>query len=511
MSSNSAGSTVARKTMSIDMRTSISFKTAAIGPTVIAHGAERPKSVVRTRWIAVCARIMAMEFFAVSSAAFVASFFYHSVATFSPFPVTEYLFAALFIAALVSLVSAGFQHFAAIQMRPLHVLLWSGIGAVGLAFSLLLSTIFLLKIAEDYSRGTFIFQIVCVSVAIIVVRVISYSWLRSSIASGAIEARHVVLIGDATRCAKFSDRLKESAIQSIASYRFPWDPEFTTGGYDANPPNQQARKLIEACRTMRPDDVIVLARQEELSKAMGLTSSLSELPVGLHIVPVDALELLAGSRIAELGTSLTIQVGRPPLSAFDLFVKRLFDLLAATIGLFVLSPLFLIVSIAIKLDSRGPVFFRQTRHGFNNEPIRVLKFRTMTTSEDGQQFTQAVKDDPRVTSFGRILRRTNIDELPQLINVLQGDMSIVGPRPHATAHNKLFHGKIAPFSRRHVVKPGITGWAQVNGLRGETDTLEKMQQRVELDLYYVDNWSFLLDIKIILLTLLSKRAYTNAY
>ena len=141
----------------------------------------------------------------------------------------------------------------------------------------------------------------------------------------------------------------------------------------------------------------------------------------------------------------------------------------------------------------------------------MIKFRTMTTLEDGEQFTQAVKDDPRVTRFGRILRQANIDELPQLINVLQGSMSIVGPRPHATAHNKYFQSKIAPFSRRHTVKPGLTGWAQVNGFRGATDTLEKMQRRVEHDLYYIDNWSFLLDMKIILLTLLSKRAYTNAH
>src|SRR5208282_4654956 len=127
--------------------------------------------------------------------------------------------------------------------------------------------------------------------------------------------------------------------------------------------------------------------------------------------------------------------------------------------------------------SRGSVFFRQMRHGFNNEPIGVFKFRSMATLEDGDQFTQAAKEDPRVTIVGRILRRTNIDELPQLINVLRGDMSLVGPRPHATAHNKLFQAKITPFSRRHVVKPGITGWAQVNGLRGETNTLEKMQRR----------------------------------
>ncbi len=456
---------------------------------------------------------MAMQFLGVASAAFIATLAYHNVLIPSPFPVTQYIWASLFIATLVSLVSAGFQHFNAIQMRPLHVLLWSGLGAVALAFSLLLSTIFILKIAEDYSRGTFIFQLVCVGAAVTGVRFVSYSWLRSAIASGAIKARQVVLIGDATRCAQFSERLRKNAIQSVASLRPPWDLDVTTEADDGNgnQSDQRVRKLIEACRAIRPDDVIVLATQQEFPQAMGLASSLSEVPVSLHLVPVDALELLAGAQISELGSLLTIQVHRPPLSVFDLVIKRAFDVFAAAVGLVVLSPLFLIVSITIKLDTRGPVFFRQLRHGFNNEPIRVLKFRSMTTTEDGDQFTQAAKDDPRVTRVGRILRRTNIDELPQLINVLLGDMSIVGPRPHATAHNDFFQTKIGPLSRRHVVKPGITGWAQVNGLRGETDTVEKMQRRVEHDLYYIDNWSFLLDMKIILLTLLSKRAYTNAY
>jgi lipopolysaccharide/colanic/teichoic acid biosynthesis glycosyltransferase len=135
----------------------------------------------------------------------------------------------------------------------------------------------------------------------------------------------------------------------------------------------------------------------------------------------------------------------------------------------------------------------------------------MTTMEDGDKFTQAVENDPRVTRVGRIIRHTNVDELPQLINVLRGDMSIVGPRPHATAHNAFFNNMIAPFSRRHNVKPGITGWAQVNGYRGATDTFEKMQRRIEYDLHYVDNWSLLFDLKIILMTIFSKSAYVNAW
>jgi Undecaprenyl-phosphate glucose phosphotransferase len=453
---------------------------------------------------------MVMEFLAVASAAFIASSAYN-LFTFSLLPVPQYIFSALFIATLVSLVSLGFKHFTAIQMRPLHVLLWSGIGAVGLAFALLLSTIFLLKVAEDYSRGTFIFQIICVGAAVTVMRAISHSWLRSMIASGAIEARHVVLIGEATRCMQFSDRLRTSAIQSIASFRPPWHSDVPIGADDTNYNDQKVRRLTENCRAIRPDDIIVLATQEELPKAISLASILSELPVALHVAPVDALELLAGSQIVELGRLKTIQVSRAPLSSFDLIVKRAFDFIAATVGLIVLSPLFLVVSIAIKLDSHGSVFFRQNRHGFNSEPIQVLKFRSMTVTEDGNQFAQAVKNDGRVTRVGWILRRTNIDELPQLINVLYGEMSIVGPRPHPTALNRLFEEKIPPLFRRHKVKPGITGWAQINGFRGETDTLEKMQRRLECDLYYIDNWSFLFDLKIILLTLVSKRAYVNAY
>jgi lipopolysaccharide/colanic/teichoic acid biosynthesis glycosyltransferase len=169
------------------------------------------------------------------------------------------------------------------------------------------------------------------------------------------------------------------------------------------------------------------------------------------------------------------------------------------------------VALAIKLDSKGPIFFRQTRHGYNNQTIRIFKFRSMTTMEDGDDFRQVTRNDSRVTRVGRILRRTNIDELPQLLNVLLGQMSIVGPRPHATAHNDMFAGRILPFARRHNVKPGITGWAQVNGCRGATDSLEKMQERIEFDLHYIDNWSFLLDAKIIVMTLFSKKSYLNAY
>ena len=497
--------------MRMKSRSRVPSKSAAVEPGFIANDVGDQKSTKTRRLSGVRIRVTVLEFVAVAVSAYIASVLYHETSQ-SPSPnFLKYILVAVLIATLVSLVSAGFQQFDAIQKRPLHVLLWNGIGAVGLAFSLLLSIMFLLKISENYSRGTYLFQIVCVSFTVIAVRTIAYSWIRSSVASGVLEARHVVLVGDAKRCAQFHERLKGSAIQSVGSFRFPWANAVKNKHDGTEAADENVSGLIEACRAIGPDDIILLASQTELPRTMNLSSSLSELPVDLHIVPVDALELIAGAHIAEFGNLLTIQVHRRPLSPFDLTIKRAFDLFAATVGLILVSPLLLIVSIAVKLNSSGPVLFRQVRHGFNNEPIRVIKFRTMTTLEDGEQFTQAVKDDPRVTRIGRILRQANIDELPQLINVLQGNMSIVGPRPHATAHNKYFQSKIAPFSRRHTVKPGLTGWAQVNGFRGETDTLEKMQRRVEHDLYYIDNWSFLLDMKIILLTLLSKRAYTNAH
>jgi putative colanic acid biosynthesis UDP-glucose lipid carrier transferase len=187
------------------------------------------------------------------------------------------------------------------------------------------------------------------------------------------------------------------------------------------------------------------------------------------------------------------------------------DYLFSGSALVVLMPLFVLVAIAIKLDSRGPVFFRQRRHGFNHRVIRVFKFRTMTVLEDGDVIRQAAQSDQRVTTVGRFLRRTSIDELPQLINVLRGEMSLVGPRPHALAHNEYYRDLVEHYSARHRVRPGITGWAQVHGYRGETRSSDHMRNRIQYDLHYIDNWSLLLDLKIMFKTLGSVFSSKNAY
>jgi len=448
-----------------------------------------------------------LEFIIVGCSAYFASTAYHFITYNSLQAEPKYFLAAFVIAALVLLISIGFHNFFAFRRQARHIFLWRGIGSVALAFSAFVTILFFTQSAEVYSRGSLIFQIVSVACSVILLRSVFYSWLQTAIASNRVEARRIVLIGDSAQCSKFASRLNVSGYKTIGSFRLPekGTSQDRPGG------NQAIRKLISDLRRHRADDVLILTGNDFMSEIFGFTSALTELPVGVHIVPVDAPNFLSSSQIAEFGSLQTIQVCQPPLSKFDLFVKRAFDIVFAAIGLVVLSPLFLVISIAIKLDSPGPIFFRNTRHGFNNDKIRVLKFRSMTTTEDGDKFTQATKDDPRITRIGRIIRRTNIDELPQLVNVLRGEMSLVGPRPHATAHNALYANVIIPFSRRHNVKPGITGWAQVNGCRGATDVLEKMQRRIEYDLYYIDNWSLLLDLKIIMMTLFSKKAYLNAY
>ena len=202
---------------------------------------------------------------------------------------------------------------------------------------------------------------------------------------------------------------------------------------------------------------------------------------------------------------------RKPLTRAEIVQKRFFDLLFAALGLVALTPLMIAVAILIKLDSPGPIFFVQRRYGFNQQPFRIIKFRTMRSLEDGFAVRQTTRDDPRLTKIGRWLRRWNIDEIPQLFNVLAGDMSLVGPRPHALSHDHEYERRISMYARRHNVKPGITGWAQINGYRGEIDSEEKIRKRVEYDLVYIDNWSLWLDLKIIARTVLSPTAYRNAY
>ncbi|HJV87006.1 MAG TPA: undecaprenyl-phosphate glucose phosphotransferase [Noviherbaspirillum sp.] len=206
-----------------------------------------------------------------------------------------------------------------------------------------------------------------------------------------------------------------------------------------------------------------------------------------------------------------VDLNQPISSGLNGIVKEIFDRVFATVALVLLLPLFIVIAIAIKRSSPGPVFFRQPRLGLNGRTFNVYKFRTMKVHEEKDKVTQATKNDPRITSIGAFLRRTSLDELPQFINVLFGDMSVVGPRPHALQHNEMYKDLLETYMLRHRVKPGITGWAQIHGLRGETDTVDKMAARVKFDLHYIQNWSLWMDIRIIIWTAFKGWTGTNAY
>lgn len=475
---------------------------------VLAGG--RMARVPRPLWLAV-AELVAFEYGVVAGTTFLAGVVYHGL-LLKELPSSHlYVAAAVFVATVFELMALGSGHYRNCQSQPRHVFLFSGFGSIAIAFSFLLSALFVFKLTGTYSRVTFIFQFITVGVAVLIVRTVLHARMRRAVAAGLVNARRVVLIGDAAGCVEFAGRLERTAIQTVGSFGFPDHGERAGGDLSAASGGRDIRSLLDGCRRLRPDDILILTRQDDIARAAALSRALSEVPVALHVVPVESAAFLASAKTVEFGNVVTMQVMGRPLSRLQLCAKRLFDFASACVLLVLLLPVFVAVAVAIKLDSRGPVLFRQTRHGYNNETIGVFKFRSMAPSGDGGKFVQAVQNDARITRVGALLRRTSIDELPQLINVLRGEMSIVGPRPHATAHNHMFEGQIPAFSRRHVVKPGITGWAQVNGCRGPTPTVEKMQQRVDYDLYYIDNWSFVLDLRIIVMTVFSKTAYENAY
>lgn len=246
-------------------------------------------------------------------------------------------------------------------------------------------------------------------------------------------------------------------------------------------------------------------------RILKLLDDLKDTTASIYFVPDLFLFDLIQARIDDVGGLPVVAVCETPFSGLNGWVKRSADLLLAALILLMISPLLLALAIGVKHSSPGPVLFRQRRYGLDGQEIIVYKFRSMTVCEDGQTIVQAARNDRRVTRLGAILRRTSLDELPQFINVLQGRMSIVGPRPHAVAHNEMYRKLIKGYMIRHKVKPGITGWAQVNGLRGETETVEKMQARIEYDLDYLRNWSLALDLKIIARTILLVFRDAKAY
>ena len=271
------------------------------------------------------------------------------------------------------------------------------------------------------------------------------------------------------------------------------------------------KDIVSHVKTHAIDVIFVALPVSHLGRVKQLLEDLRDTTVSIYYVPtVFAFDSIQGGTSELLGVPL-IALCETPFHGYRGVSKRLTDMVVATSILVLASPLMILTSILVKASSRGPAIFKQRRYGLDGREIIIYKFRTMIVTEDIGPLSQATRDDARVTSIGRLLRRTSLDELPQLVNVLQGRMSLVGPRPHAVAHNELYRKLIKGYMVRHKAPPGITGLAQVHGLRGETTTVEQMEARVQYDLEYLRNWSVLLDLKILLKTLTIVARGRNAY
>jgi Undecaprenyl-phosphate glucose phosphotransferase len=454
------------------------------------------------------------ELFLVAGASFAAGDIYHRF-TVGELPYSSFYLAATLLLAVAFTAPCGLNRdYSLTRLTMRSEQLRSVFLHWNTAYLLLAFGLFIIHATDFYSRGSMIAQYFAGITAALGFRLLLARFLARGLSKGTLGGKRVLLVGDAASVAYIGRRLRADArgIDIVGTVRFPGNERVSSD------PTERAREIREAmaaveeiARSTVLDEIVISMPWSESASIRAFVEGLSVVPATIHLAP-DAsgawTHHLSSSRVGPLPT---IKLSRAPLTLKDRIIKRCFDLFAGSLLLLAALPLFCVVALLIKFDSRGPVFFRQRRHGFNQGEFRIFKFRTMTTLDDGEIIRQATKNDTRITRIGALLRRTNIDELPQLINVIAGHMSLVGPRPHALAHNGEFEQKIRLYAKRHNVKPGITGWSQVNGFRGETDTLEKMQKRVEFDIFYIDNWSILLDIYILYMTMFSLKSFQNAY
>jgi len=375
---------------------------------------------------------------------------------------------------------------------------------------------FLFKISAHFSRGWFLIWAVSAIAVILIFRLIIAWKIRRWARNGTMERRAVIVGGgpnaealirsleqqpdnDIRICGIFDDRDDKRSPPVVAGY----------------PKLGNINELIEFARIAHIDLLIVSLPISAEARVLALLKKLWVLPVDIRLSALNNHLRFRPRSYSYVGSVPMLDIFDKPINDWDSVAKRIFDIAFSLVGIVVLSPIMIGAAIAIKLDSKGPVFFKQKRHGFNNEVINVWKFRSMYTEQCDPTARNAVtKNDPRVTRVGRFIRKTSIDELPQFFNVVAGSLSLVGPRPHAVAahsNNLLYNEVVDGYFARHRVKPGVTGWAQINGWRDEIDNEEKIMMRTEYDLYYIENWSLWFDLKILFLTPIRLLNTENAY
>lgn len=380
----------------------------------------------------------------------------------------------------------------------------------------MLAAAFLLKVSEDFSRGWMMTWLLSATGVLFSVRALLTIWVRKLKRDGVFNSR-VAIYGASEQGQKLASYIVGNSNLTITILGFfddRRDGRVPTIVGDL-PVFGNTDDLIEMIRDGLIDQVIIALPWSAEERIQQVVAKLAITPVRIRLAPDLANFRFLHRPLVLLGDVPVLTLFERPISGMDAIVKRAEDLSIGMLALLLVWPIMLVTAIAIKLDSRGPVFFRQPREGFNNQTFMVWKFRSMKTGQlQTDNIRQATREDPRVTRVGRFIRATSIDELPQLFNVLTGDMSLVGPRPHAPstrAGGRLFQDVVKTYAARHKVKPGITGWAQACGWRGETDTEEKLVKRLEHDLHYIENWSVPFDMYILIRTAYSLIFRRNAY
>jgi putative colanic acid biosynthesis UDP-glucose lipid carrier transferase len=376
-----------------------------------------------------------------------------------------------------------------------------------IVFLFLTAAVFAMKVGDAFSRGatiTFAFTGILVLLA---VRLLWRIGLADGLAVRKFSGRRIALIAEKSISPAFDlhETLTQHGLQPAQQFVLPVEQSA------AKKRKQIIAQAIKSIRGSDVEEIVISANLDNWTNLKELLTDLRVLPLPINLVPAGPLAEVFRMSSHTIGDTVTIEMQHGPRTWSQRFIKRVFDIVLGSIALLAFMPLFLITAIGIKIDSPGPILFRQRRRGFNGRPFQIFKFRTMYVQEDGDNIVAAQRNDARVTRIGNWLRRTSIDELPQLLNVLRGTMSIVGPRPHALAHDNEFENLLDKYAYRHHVKPGLTGWAQVNGYRGEMRTIADIEERVKYDLWYIDNWSLATDIRILFMTVTEVVDGKNAY
>jgi undecaprenyl-phosphate galactose phosphotransferase/putative colanic acid biosynthesis UDP-glucose lipid carrier transferase len=369
---------------------------------------------------------------------------------------------------------------------------------------------FLLKISDVYSRGAFMIFGFVAAAGLILSRKTAKQAVARAVERGIIGGRDTVLIGDFEEMAALTPADLLVLCGATEVNRFILGVERKT----SERPLLDVQVITAASQYVRKHNcrqVLIAVPWNDTDRIELIKNQMKLLPVAAQLLPDLRIRSFTSVTSSAQRKALVVELQRAPLSELQRLVKRGMDVALSSLAMIFFLPVMALTAFAIKFESPGPVIFRQVRRGFNGEEFVIYKFRTMTVQESGAPIVQATRHDARVTNVGRMLRAASIDELPQLVNVIKGDMSLVGPRPHALAHDSYFETVLSGYAVRHHVKPGITGWAQCNGARGETPTVQHIARRVQLDLWYINNWSFWLDLFILLKTAFEVLRKRNAY